>query len=70
LLQEEEVTIEINRSSKKPFRKPTHNRNITSGIKTGETVKTEVEQNDIIVAPLEKEQSKKKRKFPTVKRNK
>ena len=58
------------RTSKKPFRKPSHSRNIASGIKPEETAKTEVEQNDTIVAPLEKEQSTKKRKFPTVKRNK
>lgn len=70
LLQEKEVKIKINTTSKKTFRKPSHNRNISSGIKTGETVKTVVEQNDKIVAPHEKEQSTKKRKFSPVKRNK
>ncbi len=70
LLQEEDVKIEINTTSKRPFRKPSHSRNVTSSIKTEETAKTEVEQNDKIVAPFEKEQSTKKRRFPTVKRNK
>lgn len=70
LLQEEEIKIDINRTLKKPFRKPSHSRNVASDIKPEETAKSEVEQNDKIVAPLEKEQSTKKRKFPTVKRNK
>ena len=69
LLQDEEVNIDINRTSKKPFRKPSHSRNIASGIKPEETAKTEVEQNDKIVTPVESNPSTKKRKFPTVKRN-
>lgn len=70
LLQEEEVKIEINTTSKKPFRKPSHSKNIASVIKSEETTNTEVKQNDKIVAPIESTQSTKKRKFPTVKRNK
>lgn len=70
LLPEEEVKIEINKSSKKPFRKPSHSRNIASDIKIKEATKTEVEQNVKIMTPIEKEQSPQKRKFPTVKRNK
>ena len=69
LLQDEEVKIEINTTSKKLFRKPSHSRNIASAIKTEGTANTEVEQNDKIEAPVESNPSTKKRKFPTVKRN-
>ena len=69
LLQEEEVKIEINTTSKKPFRKPSHSKNIASAIKTEDTTNTVAEQNDKIVTPVESNPSTKKRKFPTVKRN-
>lgn len=70
LIPEDEINIEFNAKSKKPFRKSSHNRNIASGQKKEEVAKAEVEHKDEIIAPVEKKQSTKKRKFPTVKRNK
>ena len=69
LLQEEEVKIEIKTTTKKPFRKPSHNRNITSSAITELPSTTEVESKIDNVNNLEKDKSTKKRKFPTVKRN-
>ena len=67
LFQEEEVKIVIGTKPKKPFRKSSYDRNSVS-VQT--TEKTEVEQKDENVAPVEEEQSTKRRKFPIVKRNK
>lgn len=69
LLQEEEVKIEINNPSKKPFRRPSHSRNIASNSDIEDGIKPEVPKNMKTEQPIEIEKSTKKRKFPTVKRN-
>ena len=70
LFQEEEVKIVIGTKPKKPFRKSSYDRNSVSVQTTEKNEKTEVEQKYEIVAPVEEEQSTKRRKFPIVKRNK
>lgn len=70
LLQDEEVKIEIGTTSKKTFRRPSHNTQTNSNSDIEKKVNSEETSNDNNTPHEVIEKPIKKRKFPTVKRNK